>query len=192
MERNITSSPFVNVKKVNKMSCTIVSGISKGCKKNMPGIKTVYLANKTSVSSVTVDSNEQITAITMASSVYFYEFEVNKNSSNWVENINAAPTNGTISYEQVLTVIFGKNEATKRNLVKILGQAEMVAIVVDKNDEYWYLGYENGLDLTGGTSSSGTTSGELNGWTLTITGNEPDPAKYIYNGATVVASVLEP
>ena len=174
------------------MSCTIENGIVKGCKDNMSGIKTVYLANKTSVDTTTIDTLDQIVDITMESGLYFHEFQVNKNSSNWVENVSAAIANNTVSYEQVLTLIFGKNEITKRNLVKILGQAEMVAIVVDKNNEYWYLGYENGLDLSGGTSASGTAPGELNGWTLTLSGNEPNPAHSIYSGATVVTSVLEP
>jgi len=170
------------------MSCNLTAGFTKGCKDNMGGIRKVWLTNKDGINEVTpaVGSTSPldegiITAITMAGSpaAVFYEFTPNKDSSNWVENIQSNVQNGTIAYEQVLTLMFAKNEATKRNQIKLLGQAELVAIVLDKNGLYWYLGEENGLELTGGSSASGTAMTDMNGWTLTLSGSERNPAREV-------------
>lgn len=181
------------------MSCLLTSGIAKGCKDNMAGIKTVYLTNSINVTAISPvpDGTSPadvgvIDTITMAASPnqYFYEFTPNKMSSNWVENIQSNVQNGTIAYEQVLTIILGKNEATKRNQIKLIGQAEVVAIVEDRNGKYWLLGEENGLELTGGNSASGTALTDLNGWSLTLTGQEHDPAREV--SASIMAALIEP
>jgi hypothetical protein len=165
------------------MSCLLTSGWSKGCKDNAGGLKTILLANKSEVSSFT-SATGSVSAITMgATTSVWYEFEPNKMSSNWVENVQANIQNGVIGYEQVLTMIFAKNEAAKRNQVHLLGQGEVYAIVIDYNNNYFLLGEFNGLELTGGNSSSGTALTDLNGWQLTLSGMEPEPAKQVLSTA---------
>lgn len=161
------------------MSCLLSAGWAKGCKDNAGGLKLILLANKSEVTSFT-SATGSVTAITMAtSSNVWYEFEPNKMSSNWVENIQSNIQNGVIGYEQVLTMIFAKNEAAKRNQVQLLGQGEVYAIVMDYNGKAFLLGEFNGMELTGGNSSSGTALTDLNGWTLTLTASEPEPAKEV-------------
>ena len=171
------------------MACLLSSGIAKGCKDNAGGLKRILLANTTGASgtgvtftpSIGATADDIITSVAMgASADKFYEFVPNKMSSNWVENVQSNVQNGTVGYEQVLTMIFGKNEATKRNQVKLLGQAEVYAIVEDYNGKYFLLGEENGLELTGGSSSSGTTLTDLNGWNVVLGGNERVPAREIF------------
>lgn len=167
------------------MSCLITSGWAKGCKDNAGGIKRVLLANKSEVTSFTEKTGSlgsgvgEIETITMSGSNTFYEFVPNKLSSNWVENIQANAQNGTIGYEQVLNMTFAKNEAAKRNQVQLLGQGEVYAIVHDYNNKYFLLGEYNGMELTGGNSNSGTSLTDLNGWVLTLSAMEPDPAKEV-------------
>lgn len=169
------------------MSCLLTSGIAKGCRDNSGGLKRILLANKETIASVTPaqgDLNDQgiITAITNSSGATaqsFYEFIPNKMSSNWVENIQANSQNGTIGYEQVVTLMFAKNEASKRNQIKLMGQAELVAIVEDYNNKYFYLGEINGLEVSGGNSSSGTALTDMNGWTITLQGMEHEPAREV-------------
>jgi hypothetical protein len=177
------------------MSCLLTSGWAKGCKDNAGGLKRVLLANKSDVVSFTEgqtgslpEPSGEITAITMGAGAVFYEFVPNKMSSNWVENIQANTQNGTVGYEQVLTMIFAKNEAAKRNQVALLGQGEVYAIVEDYNGKYFLLGEFNGCELTGGSSSSGTALSDLNGWTLTLSAMEPEPAKEV--DADIIAALL--
>ena len=178
------------------MSCSLLtSGWPKGCKDNAGGLKRVLLANKIDVVSFTEDTvgslpvpSGEITAITRSAGATFYEFVPNKMSSNWVENIQANAQNGTVGYEQVLTMIFAKNEAAARNRVVLLAQGEVYAIVEDYNGKYFLLGEFNGCELTGGSSSSGTALTDLNGWTLTLTAMEPEPAKEV--SSTIIADLL--
>jgi hypothetical protein len=178
------------------MSCSLLtSGWAKGCKDNAGGLKRVLIANTIDVVSFTEGTTGslatptgEITAITMDAGAVFYEFVPNKMSSNWVENIQSNAQNGTIGYEQVLTMIFAKNEAAARNRVSLLGQSEVYIIVEDYNGKYFLLGEFNGCELTGGSSSSGTALSDLNGWTLTFTAMEPDPAKEV--NADIIAALL--
>lgn len=180
---------------MNKMillPCILTSGISRGCKDNSGGIKRVFLVNKSLVSTVTEGATpgliETITMVSASPENKFFEFNPNKMSSNWVENIQSNLQNGTIGYEQVLTLMFAKNEAAKRNQIKLMGQAELVAIVEDYNTKYWYLGEQNGLELSGGSSNSGTALSDMNGWNITLTGNEHEPAKEV--SSTLITSAL--
>ena len=181
------------------MSCSLLtSGWPKGCKDNAGGLKRILLANKDEVLAFTEDTtgslpvpSGEITDITMIAGAMFYEFVPNKMSSNWVENIQANAQNGTIGYEQVLTMIFAKNEAAARNRVVLLGQGEVYAIVEDYNGKYFLLGEFNGCELTGGSSSSGTALSDLNGWTLTLTAMEPEPAKEVTAAAIATLDIVE-
>jgi len=181
------------------MSCLLTTGIAKGCKDNSGGIKRALITNSYNVLTVTpaVGATTDlgiITAIGMSgagttgATATFFEFTPNKMSSNWVENIQSNMQNGTVGYEQVLTLIFAKNEAAKRNQIKLMGQAELVAIVEDYNGRYWLLGEDNGLELSGGSSTSGTALTDMNGWTINLTGMEHDPAREV--DSTIIAGLL--
>lgn len=52
-------------------------------------------------------------------------------------------------------------------------------IVKDNNDNYYLTGLEHGMDVTGGTISSGSAMGDLSGYTLTFTGTERAPANFM-------------
>lgn len=177
------------------MSCLITSGWSRGCRDNAGGMRRVLLANRSDVTSFTegtvgspaVPSGE-ITAITMDGAAVWYEFVPNKLSSNAVENIQSNIQNGTVGFEQVITMIFAKNEAAKRNQVALMAQGEVYAIIEDNNGKYFLYGEENALELGGGSSATGTALTDLNGWTLNLNGFEPAPAKEV--DSAIIAGLL--
>ena len=45
--------------------------------------------------------------------------------------------------------------------------------------QFFYIGQENGMTLSGGSGATGTAFGDLNGYTLTFTGDEPFPASEV-------------
>jgi len=53
--------------------------------------------------------------------------------------------------------------------------ARMMAIVKDRNGKYWLLGKNNGIEVSAGTSQTGTTMGDRSGYELTLTGMEEEP-----------------
>jgi len=98
------------------MSCLLINGITKGCRDNIGGINTVYLANKELVASVIVGGGSpsdpgMVTTLTTENALgtpapEFYEFQVNKNSSNWVDTASVVSSNGGTFYSPAVTTAF--------------------------------------------------------------------------------------
>jgi hypothetical protein len=70
-----------------------------------------------------------------------------------------------------------------RNQVRVLAKNPDIKMVVETNNgsedgvgTLFLLGQTRGLSLSGGTGATGTAFGDLNGYTLTFTGQEPEPA----------------
>lgn len=175
------------------MACLLTDGIVKGCRDNIGGIKEVYLANKELVTEITATDME-VTAIATidglgATAPAFYTFEVNKASSNWTDTPAAVASNGGTFYTPSVTMVFSKNDATKANTVKLMGQSTLVAIVKNNDGKYFLLGAENGLELSAGSYASGTAYTDLNGWTITLSGGENTPA-FEVNASVITSAIL--
>ena len=92
-----------------------------------------------------------------------------------------------------MTAVFFKYDQDKRNQVKILSQNDQIQIIaIDQNDVQYYLGQVNGMYLSGGSAATGTAYGDRNGFELTFTGQEQEPARVIsgtlasvFSGATI-------
>ena len=54
----------------------------------------------------------------------------------------------------------------------LLAKNLLSAVVKDNNGKFWMLGLVRGLDITAGSSQSGTAEGDRSGYTLTFTGKE--------------------
>lgn len=169
--------------------CLLSSGWGlPDCRDNTGGVDTIYITNWSNVTDYALDATEIVTGITMSGSTKFYEFKPNKNSGHFTQNTTTSPENGTVSTEQTITIMTNKNEADKRNLIKLLAQSEMIAIVKDRNGKYFLLGAEFGLTLTGTSYDSGKLIGDANAWTLTLVGGEKFPANEV--SAAAVAAVI--
>jgi hypothetical protein len=156
------------------MSCDLLNGgIEKGCGPNLGGLKKVYITNLENVDPVPTVTAGEISAITMTSGAVFYEFAFPKNTSSFTEDLTSDITTGSEFWTSTLTLVFTKREAAKREKIALLaGQRDLAIIVQDQNDTYWYMGLSNGMTLTQTTGGSGTTKTDLNGYTLTFTGEE--------------------
>ena len=87
-------------------SCFTTSNICKGCRDNVGGIKSAYIVAGC-VTGTTTDADGKILTIgATGGTVYSYVFE--KNTSSYVEAINASIENGTVFYQQDLTMVFFK------------------------------------------------------------------------------------
>lgn len=151
------------------MGCTqTLAGIARDCAANLGGIRAVYLANFADVTAVTV-SSDVVTGITMASSAKFYAYYFNPNTSNFTTTIQANRENGSLFFETVLSLVFPKQDATKRIEVNALAQAGLMAIVTDNNGTNWLLGKDEPMMLTSGTAETGTARADRNGYALELT-----------------------
>lgn len=175
-------------------TCDITSGFTLGCRDNSGGIKNLYILSG-SVDTVT-DASEGLIS-ELSGSGTFYKFELFRQTSDFTEAITSTPENGTVFYEQTLNAVFFKLQSATRNQVRVLAKNPDLKVIVETNNgsvdgvgQYWYLGEENGVQLLSGTGATGTGFGDLNGYTLTFTGQEPEPASEISGSAGTLASAL--
>ena len=157
------------------MACALTQNYTLDCKDSIGGIKTLWFAAVEDIASWT-GTGGTYTGVTMDSGKYFWKYDLVKESSNFAEAVNTNVQNGTVFYAQTLEIILNKLQVNTRNEILLLAKNRLVAIVVDNNDKAWVLGKDNGLDITGGGSATGTAFGDRNGYTLTFTGNEKELA----------------
>ena len=169
------------------MPCALTQGYVLVCKDSLGGMTEVLFIAKADVTSTT-EASGVITAITKAAGKRFYSYALVKETANFVENINASVENGTIFYQQELTIVLNKLQANTRNEILLLAQNLLVGIAKDNNGKYWYLGKVNGLDITAGNSGTGTAIGDRSGYTLTFTGKEAALAPEVSSG--IIAALL--
>ena len=171
-------------------TCDIVSGFTLGCRDNTGGLKNIYILSG-SISSVN-GTEGLITSITGSGIVY--KFELTRQTGDFTETINASLENGTIFYEQTVNAPFHKLQSSTRNQVRTLARNPDIIMIVETNNSetgtvFFLLGQTRGLTLSGGQAQTGTAFGDLQGYTLTFTGQEPDPASSI-TGTTLTSSLF--
>lgn len=161
------------------MACDITAGFTLDCNDSNGGIEQIFIANGP-VESIT-ETAGTISAITVGGAALtpsdFFAFEVPRQTSSFTETINVSNENGTVFYDQALTMVLNKMEAAKRDQILLLSQNnEMVVVFKDNNSKYFSVGIQRGAYMTAGTSVSGVAYGDRNGYELTFSGMEEQPA----------------
>ena len=159
------------------MSCDITSGRSLPCKDGIGGIKNVYFANYDSVS-VTEEADDSVLATAFAGDT-FYKYDINNGASSLTQNIQSNRENGTTAFEQVLELTLPRLSKEDNFEIKLIAFGRPHIVVEDYNSNFWFVGKENGTDVTGGSVVTGAAMGDLAGYTLTLTAMERKPANYI-------------
>lgn len=157
-------------------SCFTTANICKGCRDAVGGIKQVYIVAGC-VTGVTENGDQEILTVG-ATGGTVYTYQVEKNTSNFVENIQASLENGTTVYNQQVNLVFLKLQQSTRNQIKLLAQNTNMKVFVETNEgSIFYLGEDFGMALSSGTAESGTAFADRNGYTLLLEGFEKEPAK---------------
>lgn len=166
------------------MSCDISHGRIEPCKDAVGGLKNLYILNyglydETDITyDTTVGYEDQITAITLPALSSIYKFEL-KGTNSFEQTITSSRENGTTFFEQVLTVTLKKQDAITHKQIKLLSYGRPNIIVENNNGQYFIAGLLRGMDVTAGTISNGTALGDMNGYSLTFTGQEATPANFL-------------
>lgn len=163
------------------MSCALTTGFTLDCRQSNGGIEAVYfteLANKSSITS----ASGVISAFSLTGGKKFFKYELRKKTGQLEQNIQVNNENGTVFYEQTLTIKLDKLEVTKRNEILLLAQNNLMIIVKDNNGNYWLAGETRGALLSAGKGSTGTAFGDMSGFELTFMGEEPELAKQVDSG----------
>lgn len=152
------------------MSCIqTLSGLAKDCSPSMGGIVEVYIANFADVTAKTI-TDGKISAITMASSANFKQYAFPKNTGSLTSTYNVADGgNKYVSSDLVLQ--FSRMETAKRIEITALAVSDLAVIVKDANGKYWYLGYDEAVNLSAGDGQTGTARGDANRYSVTLQDN---------------------
>jgi len=166
------------------MACSItITGRAFPCKDAIGGVKRIWVKEFNPADWGAVTSGAIADA---EAAITLYGFEVAKNSSYLTETITASVENGTIFYSQEISVTFPKLTAADQAKLYDLAKSRLCVVVQDNNDNYWICGLRRGVEITGGTHQTGTATGDLNGYQLTLTAEEAIPAASL-TYATAVA-----
>lgn len=166
------------------MACQITQGFELGCRDNTGGIRRVHIFATGSDDISYTFSTGAISEISGSGNVFTYA-QV-KQTANFTETINSSIENGTIFYQQDLNLQFHRMSGSLQNQLSILGQNPAVTVILETQNgatngsgRFFVLGQYNGLTLSAGTGQTGTAYGDLNGYTLTFSGQEPFPANEV-------------
>ena len=167
------------------MACLMTTGRKLACKDAVGGIQKIFFADYGTLGTATIGVTGYVTAFSLSTSL-FYQYDV-KSASGLEQTINSSDDNGTTFFEQSLTVVLTKlDPETQVELQKVIANRPHV-FVLDNNGNYLAVGMTRGTTTTG-TISTGVALGDLNGYTLTITAQEPLMAQFV-TGTVVTARI---
>ena len=162
------------------MACDLTAGRQEVCKESIGGLQGVYFLNFTT-GSFTKNGSGEITDGFDGENAYYYEL---KGTSAYTETVNSSRENGTTFFTQELTLNLKKltNEMTTQ--LKLMAYGRPRVIVHTNAGDALLVGELRGADVTGGTIQTGGGLGDLYGYSVTFTAEEPLPASFI-SGSTV-------
>ncbi len=160
------------------MACEIALGRTEKCKDAVGGLKAVYFVNWGDMTDVTYDvtNTDAISAVLGTPSAYKYDL---KGNSSFEQTITSSRENGTTFFEQTLNLTLKKLSIVDHKQIKLLAYGRPQVVVEDNNGNLFLCGLEHGMELNSGTIVSGAALGDLSGYTLVLSGQEPVPANFL-------------
>lgn len=166
------------------MACSsyTLSGIAVGCKDSIGGIKKAWFAPY----GVAVSVEDNVLKIASEGIASFKAYNFRKATGSMTSTLNTSETAGN-SFTTEVTLQFLKQETTKRLEIMGLLMNELVGVIKDGNNKYWYIGYDYPVEGSASTAETGTAMTDLNGYNITITDNSIELPYEITDSATITA-----
>lgn len=165
------------------MSCDIIAGRGEACKSATSGIIAVYMMNyddldvPANTTFGSTNDSDVITAIA-GGSTNLYKFALKGNNS-LETNIVTSRENGTTFFETMLNIELKRQDATTTKNVKLMAYGRPRIIVHTRGDQWFFCGFDQGMDIDSGSISSGANLGDFNGYKLSFKGEEEVAPQFI-------------
>ena len=152
------------------MSCTqTLKGISRDCSPNSGGVRSVWLANKADIDSISLPSLDgSISSIEMKTGKSFFEYQFVRGTASLSSNYAVNAENGTKYVETDLVMVFNRMDVSKRKELIALKGAELAGLVEDNNGKIWLIGLDRPLEMSAGDGLTGTAYADRNGYSITL------------------------
>jgi len=182
----LKGAPFYKTKYTEHMACEMTNGYNdRTCTNGKGGIKSVLLFPVSAATSTVVDN--VVTVLTVTGETFLYKLK--SNLSSYTAPIKVNKDNGTLWYEQTLTMILASDTKDLRSQIHLLAQNEIVALVEKADGTVVALGLDEGVQVNdGGDYTSGTVKSDRNGHTIVLFGMENNEVPDV--DGTVYATLL--
>ena len=161
-------------------TCNIIEGYVLDCKQGAGGLATIYFTEFANVPQANITSaSGTVTALSCSGGKKFYAFQLRPETAEYKESWKNDLKNGTVYYEQTVSLNIYKLTAKNRNIISNLNQNRLMCIVTTVNGESFVLGQTRGMDMTVVEGQSGNAMGDMNGSVLTLVAKEIDAASTI-------------
>jgi hypothetical protein len=167
------------------MACTVSTGRSLPCKSAFGGIKTIYFADFGGLDGLTF-TDGKVSAFTGSVSGWT-KWDV-KGNSNLETTVTSSRENGTTFYTQTLNATFTYLDAATQNELQVVAVGRPYVAVEDYYGNVFLCGFENGMELTSGTTVTGSAPGDLSGFTIVMEGME-ETAPYFLSSRTLLTPI---
>jgi len=142
------------------------------CTNGKGGIKSVLLFPLGAVTASTVLANE-VTALTVSGETFLYKLK--SNLSSYTAPIKVDKNNGTLWYEQSLSMILASDNKELRSEIHLLAQNEVVCLVENADGTIVALGFGEGLQIADANEyTSGVLKSDRRGHVVVLNGMEND------------------
>ena len=154
------------------MACELTTGRLLDCKDSVGGIRSILLMPLS-------DYNPTYTGtvLTTIAAATGYRYDLPKATGLFSEGITVSSENGTVFYEDTLTIKLHRLDNAMRDELINIAQTRMVCFVLDNNNNQWAMGEVLGAELTAGTAATGQALGDSYGYDLTIMSQEREPMR---------------
>lgn len=167
------------------MACDISKGRLEPCKNSIGGLRAIYFSNFGTLGAVTYDVTDTDVIDAVAGTPDAHKYDL-KGDSTFEEAVNSDRTTGTTFFTQTLTLNLKKLTKTDHKELKLLIHGRTNVIVEDNNGNFFLAGLTRGMDVTGGSITTGASLGDMSGYSLTLEGEEPTPANFLGDDPTTV------
>jgi hypothetical protein len=165
------------------MSCEMTSGYNdRTCTNGKGGIKSVLLFPLGNIATSHITANE-VDILTVTGETFLYKLK--SNLSSYTAPIKVNKDNGTLFYEQSLSMILASDSKELRSEIHLLAQNEVACLVENADGSIVALGFGEGLQIADANEyTSGVLKGDRKGHVLVLNGMEndevPDVAPGVY------------
>ena len=178
------------------MACDLTLGRKEPCYDSVGGIRAIYLIMYGTITPVyeLVGNTDEITDL---GAITAYKYET-RTGANWKDALAKNADGGTVFNTQTVLAILKKIDSDTTRELKLAAQGRPHVVVEIRNGESYICGIDEGCDFNW-ELDSGTARGDLNGYTVTITGETKAPAALLqgsvtddpFAGLTGVVTVVE-
>jgi hypothetical protein len=155
------------------MPCSpLISGFTIDCPKDSKGgLRFIRIAMLQDVDSYE-ETGGAISKIIMKPGKAFFGFNFPKNTSSFVITPTPNEQAGSYFYGEALTLIINKMKLSTSLVFESLARNPLVIIAEDMNGLSMLLGRVEGVNLSGGSITSGVAMGDRNGYEIQFAGEE--------------------